>query len=226
MNRDKINIRVLYKSYKNGTKDLEILKGITLSVKDNEFLTVQGPSGAGKSTLLHIVGGLERPDSGEVIFEDLNVYNLNEGARAVLRNRKIGFVFQFYHLLPELNTLDNVLLPVLLKSWQERKKATALAKDLLNELGLSERLFHRPGELSGGEQQRAAIARALINKPQVLLCDEPTGNLDSENGKNILNLLKNLNKKDKLTIFMVTHDKEITANSDRVIHLKDGVIEN
>jgi len=226
MNKDKINIRKLYKTYKNGTKDLEVLKGITLSVKDNEFLTVQGPSGAGKSTLLHIVGGLERPDSGEVIFEDLNVYKLNEGARAVLRNKKVGFVFQFYHLLPELNTLDNVLLPVILKSWRESKKAVSFAKDLLNELGLSNRLLHRPGELSGGEQQRTAIARALINKPQVLLCDEPTGNLDSENGKNILNLLKNLNKKDKLTILMVTHDKEIAENSDRVIYLKDGAIVN
>jgi len=226
MNKDKINIRKLYKTYKNGTKDLEVLKGITLSVKDNEFLTVQGPSGAGKSTLLHIVGGLERPDSGEVIFEDLNVYKLNEGARAVLRNKKVGFVFQFYHLLPELNTLDNVLLPVILKSWRESKKAVSFAKDLLNELGLSNRLLHRPAELSGGEQQRTAIARALINKPQVLLCDEPTGNLDSENGKNILNLLKNLNKKDKLTILMVTHDKDIAANSDRVIYLKDGAIVN
>jgi lipoprotein-releasing system ATP-binding protein len=226
MNKDKINIRKLYKTYKSGTKDLEVLKGITLSVKDNEFLTVQGPSGAGKSTLLHIVGGLERPDSGEVIFEDLNVYKLNEGARAVLRNKKVGFVFQFYHLLPELNTLDNVLLPVILKSWRESKKAVSFAKDLLNELGLSNRLLHRPAELSGGEQQRTAIARALINKPQVLLCDEPTGNLDSENGKNILNLLKNLNKKDKLTILMVTHDKDIAENSDRVIYLKDGVIVN
>ena len=226
MNRDKINIRDLYKSYKNGTKDLAVLKGITLSVKDNEFLTVQGPSGAGKSTLLHIVGGLEKPDSGEIVFADLNLYNLSEGARALFRNKRVGFVFQFYHLLPELNMLDNVLLPVLLKSWQERKRAAAFAKDLLAKLGLSGRLFHRPGELSGGEQQRTAIARALINKPQVLLCDEPTGNLDSENGKNILNLLKSLNKKDRLTVFMVTHDKDIAANSDRVIYLKDGVIEN
>lgn len=226
MNKEKINIQKLYKSYKNGAKDLEVLKGITLSVKDNEFLTVQGPSGAGKSTLLHIVGGLERPDAGEITFAGLNLYKLNEWGRATFRNKKIGFVFQFYHLLPELNTLDNVMLPALLGSWQKRAKAGEYARDLLKELGLSGRLFHRPAELSGGEQQRVAIARALINKPQVLLCDEPTGNLDSENGKNILHLLKSLNKKDKLTIFMVTHDKEIAANSDRVIHLKDGIIAN
>jgi lipoprotein-releasing system ATP-binding protein len=226
MNKDKINIRDLYKSYKNGPKGLSVLKGISLSVRDNEFLTVQGPSGAGKSTLLHIVAGLERPDSGEVAFGEISLYKVSEGARTLLRNKKIGFVFQFYHLLPELNTLDNVLLPVLLRSWRERKKAGVYARDLLNELGLSGRLLHRPSELSGGEQQRAAIARALINRPQVLLCDEPTGNLDSENGKNIINLLKKLNKKDKLTILMVTHDKDIAANSDRVIYLKDGVIVN
>jgi lipoprotein-releasing system ATP-binding protein len=189
-------------------------------------LTVQGPSGAGKSTLLHIVGGLERPDAGEITFEGQNLYKLNEAGRSLFRNQKIGFVFQLYHLLPELNTLDNVMLPALLGFWQKRKKTSAYARHLLNELGLSGRLFHRPAQLSGGEQQRVAIARALINQPQVLLCDEPTGNLDSENGRNILNLLKTLNKKDKLTIFMVTHDKEIAANSDRVIHLKDGVIVN
>lgn len=226
MNKDKIKIDNLYKSYKNGTKGLSVIKGISLTVRDNEFLTVQGPSGAGKSTLLHIVAGLERPDSGEVTFGDTSLYKISEGARTLLRNQRIGFVFQFYHLLPELNTLDNVMLPVLLRSWGMRKKASAYARDLLETLGLSGRLFHRPSELSGGEQQRAAIARALVNKPQVLLCDEPTGNLDSENGKNILNLLKGLNKKDKLTIFMVTHDNEIAANSDRVIHLKDGVIVN
>ena len=226
MNKDKITIKNLYKSYKNGAKDLEVLRGITLSIRDNEFLAVQGPSGAGKSTLLHIVGGLERPDAGEIDFEDQNLYRLNEGARARFRNQKIGFVFQFYHLLPELNALDNVMLPALLDSWQKRKKVDAYARYLLNELGLSNRLFHLPAQLSGGEQQRAAIARALINKPEVLFCDEPTGNLDSENGRNILNLLKNLNKKDNLTVFMVTHDKEIAANSDRVIHLKDGLIAN
>lgn len=224
MNKDKINIRDIYKTYKNGAKALEVLRGITLAVKDNEFLTVQGPSGAGKSTLLHIVGGLERPDSGEIIFEDLNLCSINEAARALFRNKRIGFVFQFYHLLPELNALDNVLLPVLLRSWSQRKKAYEYARQLLERLGLAERLFHRPNQLSGGEQQRVAIARALINKPQVLLCDEPTGNLDSENGQNILNLLKDLNKKERLTIFMVTHDKDIAASSDRVIYLKDGAI--
>jgi len=224
MNEDKLCIQGLYKSYKNGAHSLEVLKGINLSLKDRGFLAVEGPSGAGKSTLLHIVGGLDKPSSGEVRFDGVNIFNLKESERAIFRNRKIGFVFQFFHLLPELNTLENVILPALIRSWWERKRAIDYAQTLLDNLGLGERLRHRPNQLSGGEQQRVAIARALINRPEVLLCDEPTGNLDSENGKNILRLLKRLNKEEKLTVFLVTHDKDIARESDRVVYLKDGMI--
>jgi len=226
MNNYKMQARAIHKSYQNGAKRLDVLKGIDLAVKNNEFLAIQGPSGAGKSTLLHILGGLDNPSLGEVLFEGENIYNLSENARAVFRNRKIGFVFQLYYLLPELNVLENVLLPSMLKAWQERKKAFDYAKFILDNLGLSLRLQHRPNQLSGGEQQRVAMARALINKPEILLCDEPTGNLDSENGNNILNLLKELHGNDRVTIILVTHDKDIAAVADRVIYLKDGIILN
>jgi lipoprotein-releasing system ATP-binding protein len=216
----------LNKSYQNGTKPLEVLKDIELTVKKNEFLAIQGPSGAGKSTLLHILGGLDSPTCGEVLFEGKDIYNLSEDERASFRNSRVGFVFQFYHLLSEFNTLENVLLPGLLKSWWERKRISGYAQSLLERIGLSGRLYHKPNQLSGGEQQRVAIARALINKPQLLLCDEPTGNLDSQSGKNILNLLKELNKKEEMTVVLVTHDKDIAEVSSRVIHLKDGIILN
>lgn len=221
-----LEAKALYKSYKNGAQNLEVLKNIGLNIKRNELLAIQGPSGAGKSTLLHILGGLDRPTSGEVLFEGANLYNLGENERAVFRNQKIGFIFQFYHLLPEFSTLENVLLPNLIKSWWQRKKAADYAKSLLESVGLSMRMHHKPNQLSGGEQQRAAIARALINKPELLLCDEPTGNLDSENGQKILNLLKEIKSQGKATVVLVTHDKDIAAIADRVIHLKDGIILN
>ncbi len=223
---NKIEVKSLSKSYNDGEDTLTVLKGLSLSVAEKEFLAIQGPSGAGKSTLLHILGGLDKPNEGKVLFDGENIYDLSENERANIRNRKAGFVFQFYHLLPELNVLENVLLPALLKSWGERKKAEEYARSLLDKLGLSFRLEHKPNELSGGEQQRAAIARALINKPQVLFCDEPTGNLDSENGENLLSLLKKLNEENNLTIVMVTHDKDIASTAHRIIYLKDGMILN
>jgi lipoprotein-releasing system ATP-binding protein len=223
---NKIEVKALYKSYDSGKSRLDVLRGIDLHVCSKEFLAIQGPSGAGKSTLLHILGGLDRPDSGKVIFEGENIYSLSEDGRAEFRNHKAGFVFQFYHLLPELSVLENCLLPALLRSWGQRKSAEEHARALLDKLGLSLRLDHKPNELSGGEQQRAAIVRALINKPQVLFCDEPTGNLDSENGLRLLDLLKQLNKENNLTIVMVTHDPDIARSADRVIHLRDGIILN
>ena len=222
----KVSTKALYKSYRNGSSKLDVLKGIDLTIKNNEFVAIQGPSGAGKSTLLHILGGLDNPTKGEVFFEGSNIYDLSENERAMLRNRKIGFVFQFYHLLAELNTLENVLLPGLLKSWWERKRASSYAKSILDKLGLSQRITHRPNQLSGGEQQRVAIARALINKPEILLCDEPTGNLDSENGQNILRLIKQLNQEENVTVILVTHDKDIACVADRVVYLKDGMVLN
>jgi lipoprotein-releasing system ATP-binding protein len=224
MSSYKIQARGLRKNYLSGRQALEVLKGIDLSIKTNEFLAIQGPSGAGKSTLLHILGGLDNPTSGEALFEGSDIYALSENERAVFRNRKIGFVFQFYHLLPELSALENVLLPRLLKSWWERKNARERAGSLLDAVGLSARLNHKPNELSGGEQQRVAVARAMINEPEVLLCDEPTGNLDSENGRNILRLLKKINCEGKTTVVLVTHDKDIAAIADRVVYLKDGVL--
>lgn len=219
-------VKALYRSYKNGIQRLDVLKGIDLSIKKNEFLVIQGPSGAGKSTLLHILGGLDYPTKGEVLFEGVNIYSLSENERAVFRNKKIGFIFQFYHLMPEFTALENVLLPSLLNSWRERKKATNYTKSLLDSLGLSMRMHHKPNQLSGGEQQRVAVARALINKPELLLCDEPTGNLDSQNGQKILNLLKEINSQGQATVILVTHDKDITKIADRVICLKDGIILN
>ncbi len=221
-----INISGLRKIYKDGARELEVLKGINLEIKKKEFLVIQGPSGAGKSTLLHILGGLDNPTEGSVCFEDKNIYSLSETERARFRNRKIGFVFQFFHLLPELSALENVLLPALLKSWWERKKANNYAKHLLNDLGLSDRMTHKPKQLSGGEQQRVAMARSLINKPELLLCDEPTGNLDSENGKKIIELIKKVNHESGASIVLVTHDKEIAGSIGRVVHLKDGLVVN
>jgi lipoprotein-releasing system ATP-binding protein len=224
MNKEIIRARGIGKIYRDNLSSLEVLKNINFSVTQGEFLVIQGPSGAGKSTLLHILGGLDNPTAGEVYFRGTDIYTLDENARSSFRNQQVGFVFQFFHLLPELNALENVLLPGILKSWWERKKSLGAAISLLERLGLSGRLTHRPGALSGGEQQRVALARALINRPQLLLCDEPTGNLDSENGKKILQLLIELNQSQKITIVMVTHDQEIASSASRVMHLKDGLI--
>ncbi len=226
MSKEIINVSGICKSYTDTTKKLEVLKNINFTVLQGDFLVIQGPSGAGKSTLLHILGALDNPTAGQVDFYGTDIYGLDENSRASFRNQKIGFVFQFFHLLPELTALENVLLPGILKSWVEKKKSLGFACELLERLGLKERMFHRPQTLSGGEQQRVAIARALINRPQLLLCDEPTGNLDSENGKNILGLLKELNQKEKITIIMVTHDQDLAGSAGRLIHLKDGVILN
>jgi len=226
MNSFIIEAKGLGKSYKNGVSPTEVLKGIDLRIAENEFLAIQGPSGAGKSTLLHILGGLDNPSAGMVLFEGQDLYNLKENELAMFRNRKVGFVFQFYHLLSEFSVLENVILPSLIKSWWERNKASVYAKSLLEKVGLSGRLHHTPNQLSGGEQQRVAIARALINKPQLLLCDEPTGNLDSESGRNILNLLRQFNKESGTTVILGTHDKDIAAGAGRVVHLKDGMLVN
>ena len=224
MSDEILKVSAIGKSYRDNLNNLEVLKDINFTVAKGEFLVIQGPSGAGKSTLLHILGGLDNPTCGKVYFQNEDIYAADENTRAAMRNQKIGFVFQFFHLLPELNALENVLLPGILKSWWERKKSLGAALELLERLGLSARLKHRPKALSGGEQQRVAIARALINRPQLLLCDEPTGNLDSENGKNILKLLIELNLSQKITMVMVTHDPEIASGAGRTMRLKDGLI--
>jgi lipoprotein-releasing system ATP-binding protein len=224
MSKEIIKVKNLCKSYHNGTEILDVLKNLDLEIQKNEFIAIQGPSGAGKSTLLHILGGLDFPSKGEVFFEGKSIYNLSENERATLRNSRIGFVFQFYHLLPELSALENVLLPGLIKSWWDKKRSLSCAKEALDRVGLSLRLHHRPNQLSGGEQQRVAVARALINKPELLLCDEPTGNLDSENGDKILDLLSELNRKDQVTVALVTHDKDISRMAGRILHIKDGTM--
>ncbi|OGX28598.1 MAG: ABC transporter ATP-binding protein [Omnitrophica WOR_2 bacterium RIFCSPLOWO2_12_FULL_51_24] len=218
-----VEARGLRKIYKNGAKELEVLKGIDLKAEKGEVLAVLGPSGAGKSTLLHLLGGLDSPTSGEVLINGVDIYSLGDMERARMRNRKIGFVFQFYHLLPEFDALENVLMPLLIKG-ENGKDRRDRGVELLSSVGLEGRMSHKPGQLSGGEQQRVAIARALVNEPELLLCDEPTGNLDSETGKNIIALLWELNKRRKMTLIIVTHDAQIAKDAKRVLHIRDGKI--
>ncbi|MFC1621458.1 ABC transporter ATP-binding protein [Candidatus Omnitrophota bacterium] len=221
-----IRAEKIHKIYKNGKKDLRVLQDIDLEIKKGEALAIVGPSGAGKSTLLHILGGIDRPSSGRVVFGSQDLYKLPDAKRAFLRNQNIGFVFQFYHLLPEFTALENAMMPALMAQGSRLKTQDIRnrVEDLLQELGLGERLRHRPSELSGGEQQRVAIGRALINDPDILLCDEPTGNLDSKMGEEILDILLRLNKKNNTTIAIVTHDKEIAKRTNRVVEIRDGRI--
>lgn len=215
----------IHKFYDHPAGQLHILKGITLEVAAGDVVAIVGPSGAGKSTLLHIMGGLDDPCEGKVIFGGQEVYKLNERERARIRNRQIGFIFQFYHLLPEFTALENVILPALVHN-NMRQLETAKAKGvlLLNRVGLKDRYEHKPNELSGGEQQRVAIARALVNDPKIIFCDEPTGNLDSESGKGVIDLLMELNQKNNQTLVIVTHDEALALRSHRVVHMRDGLL--
>ncbi len=213
----------LHKVYNHATANLHVLKGVDLKIAEGDFLAIVGPSGAGKSTLLHILGGLDKPSEGQVFLDGQEIYALGERERASIRNQKVGFVFQFYHLLPDLTALENVVLPALIKSDMAQKDAAyAGASSILEKVGLRERKLHKPGQLSGGEQQRVAIARALMNNPKIIFCDEPTGNLDSKNGQEIIELLINLNRRDKKALVSVTHDKDIARLSGRTIHMADG----
>lgn len=211
------------KFYSQSGQTLEVLKGIDLRIEDADFVAIVGPSGAGKSTLLHILGGLDRPSDGQVIFDGEDIYRLKDKERAKIRNVKIGFVFQFYHLLPEFTALENVLLPALIKEDRKNVKIfESKAAVLLEQMGLRERISHKPSQLSGGEQQRVAIARALINDPQIIFCDEPTGNLDSETGKEIISVLAALNQKNKQSLVVVTHDETIAQLAQRRVYIRDG----
>ena len=199
-------------------------------MRQGEFVAVAGQSGSGKSTLLHLLCTLDEPDAGEIHFEGNRIDNLPAKARDVLRNSYFGMIFQFYHLLPELTTLENVLMPRMIcdgafRYWRNKRKHVACAKSLLETVGLTHRLTHKPRELSGGEMQRAAIARALVSDPQLLLADEPTGNLDRQTGKEIMELLQSLNSDQKLTIVMVTHDHAIAGLADRTVRLVEGLVE-
>lgn len=220
-----IEVKNLRKTYKNGIKNLEVLKGLSFKIKQGELFCIQGPSGAGKSTLLNLMGTLDLPTEGEVLFEGEDIHKFNEKKIAEFRNKRLGFVFQFYHLLSEFTALENVLLPALMRSFWHRNEVVKYAKKIFQDLGLVERMSFFPSQLSGGEQQRVAIARALINKPDILLCDEPTGNLDSDNGKKILDILKKLNRENNTAIILVTHNKEVASVCDTVVYLKDGILQ-
>jgi len=211
------------KTYRMGKVQVSALRGITLEVEKGEFLAIFGPSGSGKSTLLHVLGGLDRPDKGNVFIDGINLSTLNDAKLAEVRLRKIGFVFQFFNLLPRLTALRNVELPLTLADVSE-KESIQKATDILELVGLKDRINHRPTELSGGEQQRVAIARALINDPKIVLADEPTGNLDTTTGWEIVRLMKRLNEEKGQTFVIVTHDQSVAETANRMIYLKDGVV--
>lgn len=204
---------------------LEVLKGIDLEIKQGEVVSIVGPSGAGKTTLLQIIGTLDRPDSGTVMYDGENVMIYKDSRLAQFRNRNIGFVFQFHQLLPEFSVLENVAMPALIGG-ARRADAFSRAKELLDYLGLNERLQHRPAQLSGGERQRAAVARALINNPKVVLADEPSGSLDTQNRIELHNLFFNLRRDMGHTFVIVTHDESLASDTDRVVHMRDGLITN
>jgi len=216
----------IYKRYCYQTNILEVLKGIDLNVNDGESVSIIGPSGVGKTTLLHILGGLDNPDKGKVFIDEEDIYSMQDVDRAVIRNCKIGFVFQFYHLLPEFTALENVVLPAVIKANKSGiDDFRQRGMDLLSQVGLANRAKHKPHQLSGGEQQRVAIARALVNEPKIIFCDEPTGNLDSKNGEEIMSLLFDLNKRNNQTLVIVTHEESIARLSDRIIRMRDGRLE-
>jgi lipoprotein-releasing system ATP-binding protein len=216
-----ITARNLHKTYAIGKRTLEVLRGIDMAVNRGEFLALRGASGAGKSTLLHLLGGLDLPNEGEIRFDGTDLRSLSARALAQWRNHRVGFIFQAYHLLPELSALENVALPARLARLAP-DEAAKRAAELLERVGLIQRLEHRPYELSGGEQQRVAIARALVNKPDLILADEPTGNLDSHTGGEIIQLLEALRAERRATFIMATHDANIAARAQRVLQLTDG----
>ena len=216
-----IEIRELSKTFGAGQKKVQALRGISFDIYEREFIAITGASGAGKSTLLHILGTLDRPSSGHVYYRGQSIFSWNNKELANFRNHRIGFVFQMHHLLPEFTALENTAMPALIRGLP-KQRANADAKALLEKVGLANRFDHKPGELSGGEQQRVAIARALILKPEVVLADEPTGNLDSETGREIFDLLLALNQEEKIMMAIVTHNETLSSQLSRNIILKDG----
>ena len=218
-----LSARGVHKRYELGRRTLDVLRGVDLAVAAGEFLALRGASGAGKSTLLHLLGGLDRPDAGEIWFGGQNLARINGRALAKFRSTKVGLVFQAYHLLPELDALENVCLPARIAG-VDASPVEVRARDLLKRVGLSDRLDHRPAELSGGEQQRVAIARALISEPALILADEPTGNLDSRTGTEIIGLLCELQRERQATLIIATHDARVAERAPRVVELVDGLI--
>ena len=213
-----LTARNIYRSFKIGSRKVEVLRGINLDINKGESVFLCGASGAGKTTLLYTLAGLERPESGEVLFEDHKLYSGGAGRDAKIRNQRMGFVFQGYFLLPELTALENTLLPSLMR----HRPDPAVAQRLLERVGLADRLHHLPSELSGGEQQRVAIARALINDPAIVFADEPTGNLDTANGEAIMELMAEMVREKQKTLVVVTHDQDLASRGDRIVHIRDG----
>lgn len=217
-----IDLRKIYKEYKTGDVVTPVLKGVSIRVVEGDFVAVTGPSGSGKSTLMNIIGLLDIPTNGTYILNDSNTTGLAENELSRLRNREIGFVFQQFNLLNRSSALDNVILPAIYAGIQEKER-TKRAEEILTQLGLSDKLYSRPNQLSGGQQQRVAIARALMNDPAIILADEPTGNLDSKSGEDVMKVFKDLNKRGK-TIILITHEHDIAAKAKKIIHIKDGNI--
>ena len=221
-----LEVKNLYKSYGSGHAKVEVLKGIDLTIGAGDTVALVGPSGAGKSTLLHVMGTIDRPTSGSVLFEGKEIFTLADQPLAAFRNRSIGFVFQFHHLLPEFSALENVMMPLLIAG-TKRPEAAARAHELLADVGLAHRVTHRPGELSGGEQQRVAIARALVGSPRLLLADEPTGNLDMKTSEEVHQLLYSIQEKTGISLVIVTHNERLAAGMKRIIRFVDGkIVEN
>ena len=218
-----LQVKDLHKSFTLGSQTVEVLKGISLDLNRGEMLAMVGASGVGKSTFLHILGTLDLPTKGTVWYENQDLFQLSEHALAEFRNRRIGFVFQFHHLLPEFTALENTYLPALIQRCP-KEKAIEEAMTLLAEVGLAHRVHHKPGELSGGEQQRVAVARALVRNPDLVLADEPTGNLDTKTGEALFNLLKDLKQKRGTAFVIVTHNERLSRQADRLIHIQDGQI--
>lgn len=211
------------KSFTDGKTTVEVIKDLSLQVKAGEFVSIVGSSGSGKSTLLHVLGGLDGPTEGEVFLNGKRFDTLGEAERGYLRNQHLGFVYQFHHLLPEFTALENVAMPLMLRAGTTYKQSKEQAEYLLNRVGLSHRVTHKPGELSGGERQRVALARALVAKPELMLADEPTGNLDRKNAVKIFELLSELRSEFNMAMLIVTHDEQLAQAGDSILHMQDGV---
>lgn len=225
MSKTLLKLKNLSKSYRSGPQKVDVLKGIDLEVNYGEIVVIMGPSGVGKSTLLHLIGGLDIPSGGQVYFDDTNIFELNDDDLAEFRSKSIGFVFQFHHLLPEFSAMENLLIPGMINK-TDNEILNSKVKDLLADVGLSNRITHKPSELSGGEQQRVAVARALVNQPKLVLADEPTGNLDKNNSEALYKLILEFNHKLNQTFIIVTHNEMMAEHANRVIELDDGKIKN
>lgn len=223
MSKIVLEAKDIHKHFTDGKSTVDVIKGLSLQVKAGEFVSIVGASGSGKSTLLHVLGGLDTPSQGQVFLDGQRFDNLGEARRGYKRNHYLGFVYQFHHLLPEFSALENVAMPLMLRAETNYKEVKQQAEHLLDRVGLSHRLTHKPGELSGGERQRVALARALVGRPAVMLADEPTGNLDRKTALGIFELLTELKKEFNMAMLIVTHDEQLAQSADSILHMQDGL---